>query len=288
MDGETLEAQGGTPAAGETEPTTPTATPTEERQPQEGAKKEASEPQRSRARERIRELTARVKTLEAAARGEADEDEEETPKTRQTRQPREPEPETEPAPHPALKGLETNEYGEVNWHGTFVAPETAVALAEQGEQIALLADKLEAAEEAGKQAEIDSRLGELFEAVEVSIRETRETALPNLKGDLAGQADDYMLTLVDRDLTAAINHGEDLTDERIAKATEEALAKARSLFGAFGDAQIKDNANYQDKNRVKPDGTPGTPAPLDFEKMSRRDRDRVVREIARKAEAATR
>lgn len=186
------------------------------------------------------------------------------------------------AMHPALEGLQTDENGNVLFHGAYVSPESVVEQYERGQALneqGRVGDVVDAE----SRARTESAQKELFNAVESAIVEMRESSFPGLGKEHAGLVDEYILTQADQILTRALLSGQQLSSELIERTGQESLEKAKKLFGIFGERQIKDNQEYAGTYRVKPDGRPGTRVPIDEGRLTKGERNRLAQERTRLA-----
>jgi hypothetical protein len=187
--------------------------------------------------------------------------------------------------HPALAGLEKDESGNVLYHGSYVSPEFAIEHFEQAKRLEEMEGALKVRDEAERESRVEAAQKELFGVVQAAIVEMREESLPGLGKEHAALADEYILSQADFVLTRALASGEELTPELIERSGRDALAKAKQLFGIFGERQIADNREYAETYRVKPDGRPGTRAPINESRLTKAERIRLAQERTRLAMA---
>lgn len=182
--------------------------------------------------------------------------------------------------HPALKGLEMNEEGDVLFQGEFVSPEFVISQYENDQT-----NDGSAGEDAYLEAQIEALGDDLFSTVGSTISELREESFPGLDKEHSALLDEYMLSQADVLLTRAFVEGNELSPDLVDQVGREALSKARQLFSVFGELQVKDNQEYAQTYRVKPDGRPGTRAPIDESKLTKTEQLKLSRERTRMAEA---
>ena len=171
-----------------------------------------------------------------------------------------------PEEHPALEGLPrgVDEEGNplVEFQGAWVDPNFVVDLYEEGQRLQQMAE-LEGAEAAEWQAEQEQLLDGFEQAAIDLLTEARRSAFPEIPEEQGALLDELLVPYADRMLAGMDWEGLDeeglLT--RMDMVGRELMGRVRDLFTLAAAQQFRDNAEYAELHRVRPDGTPGTRPP---------------------------
>ncbi len=171
-------------------------------------------------------------------------------------------PETPDGEHPALEGLpravdeEGNEW--VQFEGAWVAPEFVTELYEQGQRLVQEED-----EEAAWREEQEALLGEFEQAAVDLLSDTRRRSFPEMTEEQGTLLDELLLPYADQLLARLDWEGldEDGLLSQIEEVGQTLMGRVRDLFTLAATEQARDNTQYLEAHRVRPDGTPGSPVP---------------------------
>jgi len=193
--------------------------------------------------------------------------------------------------HPALRGLQRDDDGLVLYHGAYVSPEFVIEQYQTAERIAALEQDRQFRSEADFHSRVADAFDDLLAKAQEYVAEIRGVHFPNLPAPQAKTLDEEILdaaqTAVLRELSQHPEGQrlEHLTDDLVYGAVDGAITRFRTLFGIIGEQQFRDNSEYADKHRVRPDGTPGVTASKPLSQMTRAERRRYAGEAQRAAEA---
>ena len=199
---------------------------------------------------------------------------------------------SELAKHPALKGKQFDDEGNVIYGGHSVSPEFVIQLYEDGQAPLKQATELirnwetQQREAEFTQKEAVART-ELARAVDSTIAEMRESALPGLPKEHAEAVDRLVALQLDRPLAELYDAGK-LTAETIGTRIASVLSDTRSMLGVLGAKQFEDNQKYAEQHKVKPGATTGSKPPKPFEQWTRAERDAAATQWAQQAEKESR
>ncbi len=194
-----------------------------------------------------------------------------------------------PLDHPALKGLKTNDDGEVLYHGAWVPPEYAIKHAETESRLADLEDKFKGKESDEAANKLAGAHQKLYAAISDSITESRKDAFPDITD--AAEADDIdelIAMHVDKYLEAKLADGEELSEVLISESISKAIERITARFGRYGVKQFIKNTEHREANPTKPKGSPGTEAEKNYlqeRNLSKQDRRKNQEERTRLAES---
>lgn len=195
-------------------------------------------------------------------------------------------PATTAGPTPnQFSALEPDADGEVLYHGQYVTVEYANHMQEIEQRLDATAQSARKYDEDQHRAQVEKAQAALYRDVEASVISMRESNLPQLPKDITSDVDEILLRDVDNFITRAINEGKQLSPELIVEASKTALARARRVFGAMGEAQIKDNQQYAETHKVRPGGLPGVKPPKTMHDMTQRELEDAAMRAFRNATA---
>lgn len=200
----------------------------------------------------------------------------------------------DPFTHPALKGLQPNDDGTVNFNGTDMTPEVAVMIAEarSDAQTALksIADGAKGQEEAKYNADLTSARQDIITSTATALSDLFAESHPTLKGDALSEANTDYLERCEKELISlGVKNPEDITPELLGKAADQAKTKLRRLGAIFAEAQITDNQQHAETHKLQPGAkTAGTEAPVDESTLSRGERAKLSAQRSAEAVAKAR
>lgn len=188
--------------------------------------------------------------------------------------------------HPALKGLNKDSDGLVEYLGSWVTPEFVINQHETNSQIKALEHFQSHADEVANQARIADAQNNLIKDVTEMTPSIREALMPGLIGEIAKVADDMLLESVSAAISASIRSGESVTPELIMGAFERRGAMIKTLSSQMATDQYRSNTDFKTTYpALNGKGQAGNNAEIDMSKLSRVQRQQVSNQAGRLAEA---
>lgn len=189
--------------------------------------------------------------------------------------------------HPALRGVEVDEYDQVDFKGTPVSKEFYVAQMELQEQLNKTMEFQRQQVEAKHYEEVNKANSEIVESTIDMALSIRNEALP-LEGEAAKAADQFVTQIVGASIQSQILNGIEINEQIIAEAAKNAVATLRMVTGGIVEKQTELNNTHKERYPAVNDkgNVPGVPGVRKnaFE-LTKRERQQAAMEAAKAAMA---
>lgn len=187
---------------------------------------------------------------------------------------------TQETPYPALAkaGLQPDEYGNVELDGVEIAASVANRILAAEQNAAAFTTWQAQQEEQAKQAATASAWAQASNTLESVATESIKSAIPGLPDDSAKAFQDVLLSKASAEiLELAQNTG--IPDEALMRdVVTRNITALKTLFGVFGNQQLKTNQQLAGQQYVGANGAAATTAPKEWNSMSEQEQEAAMRQ----------